>query len=365
MADTNKIAFVAPPNLKPSVFQWTHQNLFRNTFDSVVTVGVILLLVWLVPVLISWMFIDAVGFGGNETLCQSAKGACWPFVREKARLILFGTFPYDQQWRAAIASLIVIGLVCVLMLNRLKVTWLVMLWVIGSAIFVLLMFGSGIGLPEVQTIKWNGLPVFLMLAVFSLAAAFPLGVILALARHQEDHLLIRSLASGYIELIRGVPLLTVLFMGLFILPLMLPRGFFIDPLFATLIALIFFHAAYFAEDIRGGLQTIPAGQFEAADSLGLNYWRKALLIILPQALKVSLPAIFNTLIGGYKDTSLVVILGIHDMLSTAKMAYGDPVWQRYGLEAYFFVGVWYFFSCWTLSAYGRHLEKRGEKKNYG
>jgi len=184
---------------------------------------------------------------------------------------------------------------------------------------------------------------------------------LALARHQREHLLIRSLAASYIELIRGVPLLIVLFMGLFILPMIMPRGFFIEPLFAILVALMLFHAAYFAEDIRGGLQVLPSGQFEAADSLGLSYRRKVLLIILPQAVKKALPAILNTLIGGYKDTSLVVIVGIHDMLSTAKMAYSDPGWQRYGLEAYFFVGVWYFVSCWCLSAYGRHLEKVDEK----
>jgi general L-amino acid transport system permease protein len=305
------------------------------------------------------LFIDAVGFTGNEALCRSAEGACWPFMREKARLILFGTYPYNEQWRAALASFVVIGLVGALMINRLKMTWMITLWVVGAAVFVGLMLGNVMGLPAVQTVNWNGLPVFLLLAVFSLAAAFPLGVLLALARHQDDHLLIRGLATSYIELIRGVPLLTVLFMGLFILPLILPQGFFIEPLFAILIALMLFHAAYFAEDIRGGLQTLPAGQFEAADSLGLNYRHKVLRIVLPQALKNALPAIFNTLIGGYKDTSLVVIVGIHDMLSTAKMAYGDPGWQRYGLEAYFFVGVWYFCSCWCLSAYGRHLERNG------
>jgi general L-amino acid transport system permease protein len=220
------------------------------------------------------------------------------------------------------------------------------------------MLGNIMGLSLVQTVNWNGLPVFLLLAVFSLAAAFPLGVVLAISRFQDDHLLIRSLTIGYIELIRGVPLLTVLFMGLFIFPLILPHGFFIEPLLAVLIALMLFHAAYFAEDIRGGLQTLPSGQFDAADSLGLTYWQKIRLIVLPQAFKNSLPAIFNTLIGAYKDTSLVVIVGIHDMLSTAKMAYSDPGWQRYGLEAYFFVGIWYFASCFCLSAYGRHLEKK-------
>ncbi len=357
--DTNKQDTVMPPEIKLGAFRWLRAHLFRNIFDSIVTICVVLFLGWIVPVVFSWLFIDAVGFTGNEALCRSAEGICWPFMREKARLILFGTYPYHEQWRPALASLVVIGLVGALMSNRLKVTRMMILWVAGAAVFVGLMLGNVMGLTAVQTVKWNGLPVFLLLAVFSLAAAFPLGVLLALARHQDEHLLIRGLATSYIELIRGVPLLTVLFMGLFILPLILPQGFFIEPLLAILIALMLFHAAYFAEDIRGGLQTLPAGQFEAADSLGLNYRHKILRVVLPQALKNALPAIFNTLIGGYKDTSLVVIVGIHDMLSTAKMAYGDPGWQRYGLEAYFFVGVWYFISCWCLSAYGRHLEREG------
>ncbi len=347
-----------PPKSEVGVFYWVRKNLFNSFFDSVVTVCVVVFLLWIVPAIISWLFIDAVGFGGNEALCRSAQGACWPFMREKARLILFGTYPYDQQWRAALASLVIIGLVGTFMLKRLKVLWMILLWVVGGALFVGLMLGSVMGLSTVQTVQWNGLPIFLLLAVFSLAAAFPLGIILALARFQNQHLLIRSLATGYIELIRGIPLLTVLFMGLFILPMIMPQGFYLEPLFAILIALMMFHAAYIAEDIRGGLQILSRGQFEAADSLGLNYRYKVVLVVLPQALKKALPAIFNTLIGAYKDTSLVVIVGIHDMLSTAKMAYSDPGWQKYGLEAYVFVGIWYFTSCWCLSAYGRHLERR-------
>ncbi len=346
-----------PPEVKFGLYRWIRQNLFGSLFDSAVTVSVVAFLLWLIPAVVSWLFIDAVGFGGDEAMCRTAAGACWPFMREKARLILFGTYPYDQQWRAALACLVVIGLVATLMLKRMKARTMVILWIVGGSLFVGLMLGNIMGLPAVQTVQWNGLPVFLLLSVFSLAAAFPLGIILALARFQDQQLLVRSLATGYIELIRGVPLLTVLFMGLFILPMILPQGFFIEPLVAILIALMMFHAAYIAEDIRGGLQTLPRGQFEAADSLGLSYRYKIALVILPQAIKKALPAIFNTLIGAYKDTSLVVIVGIHDMLSTAKMAYSDPGWQRYGLEAYFFVGIWYFVSCWFLSAYGRHLER--------
>ncbi len=361
MIHTNNTLPGSPPVKQIGVLKWIRTNLFRNTFDSIVTVSVVLFLVWVVPAVLSWLFFDAVGFTGNEALCRTTDGACWPFMREKARLILFGTYPYEQQWRAALACLVVIGLVATLIFKRMKVKWMILLWASSAAVFVALMLGNFFGLPAVQTVKWNGLPVFLLLSVFSLAAAFPFGILLALARHQNDYQLLKRLAAGYIELIRGIPLLMVLFMGLFVLPMVMPRGFFLEPLFAILIALMLFHAAYFAEDIRGGLQTLDSGQAEAADSLGLSYWPKVLLIVLPQALKQSLPAIFNTLIGGYKDTSLVIIVGIHDIISTAKMAYSDPAWQRYGLEAYFFVGVWYFCSCWCLSAYGRHLEKERAK----
>lgn len=353
----SKQDIIRPPKTETGIYLWLRKNLFSSVFDSIVTVCVAAFILWIVPLVFSWLFIDAVGFSGDEALCRSANGACWPFVREKARLILFGTYPYAEQWRAALASLTVIGLVGLLMFKRLHPSRMIVLWVIGGSIFIGLMLGKVFGLSAVQTVQWNGLPVFLLLAVFSLAAAFPLGVMLALARHQEQYPLIRTLATGYIELIRGVPLLTVLFMGLFILPMVMPPGFFIEPLFAVLVALMMFHAAYFAEDIRGGLQVVPKGQFEAADSLGLNYRYKVALVVLPQAFKKALPAIFNTLIGAYKDTSLVVIVGIHDMLSTAKMAYSDPGWQKYGLEAYVFVGAWYFVSCWCLSTYGRNLER--------
>ena len=361
MARTEKQTTVRPPEVKFGILKWVRMNLFSSTSDTLVTLSVVLFLAWVVPATLSWLFFDSVGFSGDEAMCREATGACWPFMREKARLILFGTYPYEQQWRAAVACLVVISLVATLMLVRLKPGKMLILWLSGTALFITLMLGGVFGLPEINPIKWNGLPVFLLLSVLSLAAAFPLGIILALARHQREHALLRNLASTYIEFIRGVPLLTVLFMGLFILPLVLPKGFVIEPLFAVLIALMLFHAAYFAEDIRGGLQSMSPGQFEAADSLGMKYHHKAVFVILPQALRTSLPAIFNTLIGGYKDTSLVVIVGIHDMLSTAKMAYSDPGWQRYGLEAYFFVGLWYFLSCSCLSAYGRRLEKNAAK----
>lgn len=344
-------------NIVITAIIWTKKNLFNSVFDTIVTVVIAFFLFKTVPPLLSWFFFDASGLFSDPETCKNSTGACWPFIREKSRFILFGTFPYEEQWRAAIASIAVISMVVIMMLKKLTFKQFMILWFIGTVTFLWFMTGYGF-LTPVDTIRWNGLPVFLLLSIFSLLASFPLGVLLALARFQDNYPLLKNMATIYIEIIRGIPLLMVLFMGLFILPIVLPPGMNLEPLFATLIALTLFNAAYFAEDVRGGLQTVTKGQYEAAEALGLSYWQGVRLILLPQVFKNALPAIFNTLIGGYKDTSLVAILGIHDMLSTAKMSYGDPLWQSYGLEAYVFVGSWYFLSCFAISAYGRKLENK-------
>jgi general L-amino acid transport system permease protein len=197
--------------------------------------------------------------------------------------------------------------------------------------------------------------VLLFLAAFGLALSFPLGLLFALGRASRMRV-VASAATGVIEFLRGVPMVTVLFFGVFVLPLVMPGGR-LEPLFAALVALVLFHAAYVAEDLRGGLQSVPRSQYEGALSLGLSYAQTMRLVVLPQAVRAAIPALTNTAIGGFKDTSLVVIVGLHDLMSTAKMAYNDPQWQRYALEAYVFVGALFFVLCWAVSAAGRRLER--------
>lgn len=335
-----------------------HSRLFNGVRDTFFTLIIFGFALFLISIMLEWLIFDAVGPWQSGVMCEVNNGACWPFLREKLRLILFGTYPYDEQWRPLLVSLLLLASVGISMVPRFQTVRIVYLWIVVGLLYLLLMRGGLLGLVYVQPQQWNGLPILLMLALFGLVFAFPLGILLALARHQEDFPVIKAIATIYIEIIRGIPMLMVLFLGVFILPLMMPVGVELDPLLTTMIALVFFHSAYFAEAIRGGLQSVPVGQYEAADSQGLLYAQKIRLVILPQALKKSLPGIMNTVLGAYKDTSLVVIIGIHDIMATAKMAFSDPSWQRYGLEAYLLVGMWYLVTCWILSSYSRWLEKR-------
>lgn len=352
---SNETSLTAP---KASLAELVRANLFGNTRDTLITLVLVVLITALTWWAVDWLFLSAAAPWAESALCAETSGACWPFIVEKHRLILFGTYPFDLHWRPFIASLLLVGGVGISMLpsfHNMRLAWL---WCGIGALFYVLMRGGLFGLDYVQPERWNGLPVLLMLAIFGLVFAFPVGVLLSLARHQNHLPAIRAFAVVYIELVRGVPMIMVLFLGLFVLPLMMPESITLDPLLTTMIALVFFHAAYFAESVRGGLQSVPRGQYEAADSQGLSYAQKIRLIVLPQALRKSMPGIMNTVLGAYKDTSLVVIIGIHDIMATAKMAFSDPSWQRYGLEAYLFVGIWYLATCWCLSSYSRWLEVR-------
>lgn len=311
-----------------------------------------------------WLILDAVWPWQTADLCGERSGICWPFLTEKIRFILFGTYPFALHWRPALVSIVLCLLAVVTgrqMLGarsgfsprQLALAWLSVI----IAAFILM--GGGIfGLEAVDPVRWNGMPILLMLSVIAVALAFPLGVVLALARCQTRHKLLSALAAGYIEITRGVPMLTVLFFGIFVLPLMMPAGLAMSPVTATLVALIFFHASYFAEDIRGGLLSLPAGQGEAAQSLGMTYWQSTRLVVLPQAIRRSLPSLVNSVIGAYKDTSLVAIVGILDLTATARMSFGDPSWRSHALEAYMLVGAWFFLSCAFLSFIGRRLHGR-------
>ncbi|MGQ9372212.1 amino acid ABC transporter permease, partial [Azospirillum sp. ST 5-10] len=213
-----------------------------------------------------------------------------------------------------------------------------------------LMWGGVFGLSYVENAYWGGLPLTLILSVIGLAVAFPVSILLALGR-RSDLPAVKAVCVAYIELIRGVPLISLLFMASVMFPLFLPTGVNIDKLLRAQIAFILFAAAYMAEAIRGGLQAIPKGQYEAADSLGLGYWQKMGKIILPQALAISIPPLVNTFISSFKDTSLVIIIGLYDLLGTAKAALTDPAWRGYYREAYLFIGLIYWCFCFFMSKY--------------
>jgi general L-amino acid transport system permease protein len=345
-------------NPVPSAFHWVRARLFSTWPSALVTVAIFLVAWRIIPLLIEWTLIDAVWLPRNAALCRDPhRGACWAFVAEKYRFILFGTFPADQQWRPALVVAILTALYAITFLRAARGSRLFLFWLAGLTATAILMWGGVFGLSYIDNERWGGLALTLLLATFGIALAFPLSILLALGRRSAMPLA-RWFCVVYIELIRGVPLISVLFMASVMLPLFLPAGVSIDKLLRALLAMILFAAAYLAEVVRGGLQAIPREQHEAAEALGLSYWQRTRYIILPQALRIAVPPLVNTFIGFFKDTSLVVIIGLFDFLTTIKVALSEPAWTGFGVEAYLFASVGYFVFCFALSRYSQNLEEK-------
>src|SRR5690606_1075234 len=286
-----------------------------------------------VPALVDWAFLQADFTSCARPECRKAAGACWAFIVEKHRLILFGTYPYDEQWRPLLATIILIAVIVCSGLRRFWNMRLAVIWVVGLTAVAILMWGGVFGLTYVENSQWGGLPLTLILSTFGIAFAFPIGVLLALGRRSRMPA-IKALCVVYIELIRGVPLISLLFMSSVMLPLFLPVGVSFDRLLRAQIAIILFAAAYVAETVRGGLQAMPRGQYEGAAALGLSNWQPMRRIVLPQALRIVIPPLVGIFIVLFKDTSLVVVIGIFDLTTAAKVALSDPAWRGFGVEAY-------------------------------
>lgn len=333
---------------------------FYTPGASVVTLVAAAVLGWLAAQGLGWGVRDAV-FAPDYQACRDATGACWGFVAEKWRLILFGRYPYTEQWRPALATAAI-----VLMLGatawpglwtRRGARGLAMGWVAAFAVFFGLMFGGFAGLTRVGTELWGGLPLTVILTLIGMTASAPLGIALALGRRSQLPL-VKALSVAYIELVRGVPLITVLFVATFILPLVLPAGWRIDPFWRIVIGIVLFQAAYMAETVRGGLQTLPRGQTLAAQSLGLTWWQMQASVILPQALVAIIPAFVNSLLSTFMDTSLVTVVSMYDLTGSLRLALGDPQWREFFVEGYLFIAAIYFAASFGMSRYSLWLEGR-------
>ncbi|MGQ0655344.1 MAG: amino acid ABC transporter permease [Betaproteobacteria bacterium] len=326
------------------------------SWNAAVTALLAIVLIKLGIDFVQWAFVQAV-WRPDAQACRAAQGACWGFIADKHRFILFGTYPFAEHWRPGVATVL---LLCLWGISALRRFWrwsLLPIWAAGLALIGVLMWGGVFGLAYVENERWGGLILTLLLTTFGLAIAFPLSILLALGR-RSGLPVIRALCVGYIELVRGVPLISLLFMASVMLPLFLPEGLTIDKLLRAQLALILFAAAYLAEVVRGGLQAIPRGQYEAADAVGLSYFQKTCHVVLPQALRIAVPALVNTFIGFFKDTSLVLIIGLFDLLSTIKVSLNDPAWTGSGVEAYLFAALVYFVFCTAMSVYSRRFERR-------
>lgn len=356
------MAFPLPGTLRRAL-GWLRGNMFSTWGNTLLTLAGGWFAVTLVLAAIDWAIVRAVFEGSDGTACETAgAGACWPFIRAKFGLFMFGRYPDSERWRVLLTyALALAGLVPLMRPGSTgKLRAIVYLLAVFPGIALVLLSGGYFGLPVVKTQLWGGLLVTLVVASAGISASFPLGILLALGRRSELPI-VRWLSTGYIEVVRGVPLITILFMASVMLPLFLPPDATIDKLLRALIGVALFSAAYLAEVIRGGLQAIPRGQYEAADALGLSYGRKMGLIVLPQALKLVIPGLVNSFISLFKDTSLVMIIGMFDLLGIVQQSVqSDTKWfsPQTAMTGYVFAGFIFWAFSFAMSRYSAQLERR-------
>ncbi len=346
-----------PPHGAPGPLARLKATYFPTPLQGLLTVVLGALLVVLLARLADWAVVGAVWSPADPAACSAdGAGACWAVVAEKHRVMFFGAFPYEEHWRAALACLLIIAAFVVSALPRCWSPHLAWLWIATLALALWLMLG-GAGLAELSTSDWGGLPLTLLLSAGTVSLGLPLALVLALGRNSTMPA-VRLICIGTIELFRGLPLLAVLFMASLILPLFLGEGVTVDKFVRALVGMVLFFGAYAAEIVRGGLQALPKGQYEAAMSLGLPYWPMMITVILPQALRIVVPALVNDIIRAFKNTSFVAVIGLFDFLGATKASLQDPLWVRHTLEAYLFIMAVYFAFCWAMSRYALWIERR-------
>ena len=355
------IAARPAPNSTEGPIAWIRINLFGDWVTGLMTIVVLAILSFVLPQFLSWAVIRAAWLPDYDACRVDGVGACWGVVAEKYRIIIFGRYPYEDQWRPLLATAAMLAMLVGSCTRAFWKSWLLPAWVIVLAVFFLLMYGGVLGLERVTTDRWGGLPLTIMLSSLSMMLAFPIAMVVALGR-RSNLPAIRTFCTIYVELIRGVPLISVLFMASFMFPLFMPVGMSIDVLIRVLVGITLFAAAYMAEVIRGGLQAIPKGQIEAAATLGLSYWQTQRKIVLPQALAMVVPSIMNNFISLFKDTSLVTIVSLYELTGALGLALNsDANWRPFKIEGYLFIALIYFAFCFSMSRYSIWVERQVNK----
>jgi general L-amino acid transport system permease protein len=371
---TSPIAAMPPPRRMSGTVGWLKDNLFSSPLNIALTVASALLVVWVVPPLVKFLIIDAVWDGASRIDClprpeHPEVGACWAFVIDRINFFTYGFFPIEERWRVDVFFAVLalgVGWMAWLDAPRRDVGALYFFIVMPIASVVLLLGFPEIGLPRVATTQWGGVLVTIVVAAVGIVASLPLGIALALGRRSRMPA-VRLFSVLFIEFVRGVPLVTVLFMASVMLPLFVPEAWSPDKLLRALVGVALFSAAYMAEVVRAGLQAIPKGQYEAAMAVGLSYWKSMRLIVLPQALRITIPNIVNSTVALFKDTTLVFVVGIFDFLRTIEAARIDPNWATpvTSTTGYAFAAIFYLIFCYGLSRYARMVEARlaaGDKR---
>ena len=360
-----------PPASEKSAFAWVRNNLFPSWKDGILTVIAITAIVYYIPKALNWLFFSAVWSGTDRTACLTVdqggqlpsgwSGACWAYVNDRFVQFMFGSYPRDELWRPLLVVAMFVMLLIPMLMPKAprKSLNALLLLVVFPIISYFLLLGGVFGLRHVETSLWGGLMVTLIISFVGIVSSLPIGILLALGRRSTMPIL-KTVCITFIELIRGVPLITVLFMASVLLPLFLEPGNNIDKFLRALIGVSIFASAYMAEVIRGGLQAIPKGQYEAADALGLNYFHKMTFVVLPQAIKLVIPGIVNTFIGMFKDTSLVTIISMYDLLGIVKASFGDSGWITpvTPLTGLIFAGFTFWIFCFGMSRYSAFVERR-------
>ncbi|MBX9816522.1 MAG: amino acid ABC transporter permease [Burkholderiaceae bacterium] len=355
------IAARPAPVKSEGLVAWIRSNLFGDWKTTVGTLLVAAVLLKVLPPFLQWAILNAVWTAQFELCNAEGAGACWGVVSEKFRIIIFGRYPFEEQWRPLISTVLLCALLAGSCMRSFWKAWLLPLWIAVLAFFFVVMYGGMLGLSRVETDRWGGLPLTILLASLSMAMAFPIALLIALGRRSKLPA-IKTFCTIYVELIRGVPLISVLFMASFMFPLLMPQGFNIDVLVRVLAGITLFAAAYMAEVIRGGLQAVPKGQIEAAATLGLSYWQTQRKIVLPQALAMVVPGIMNNFISTFKDTSLVTIVSLYELTGAMSLALNsDADWRPFKIEGYLFIALIYFGFCFAMSRYSLWIEKQVNK----
>jgi len=354
-----------PPSSTKGIVGWSRENLFSTPLNSVLSLVIGLIVLSAVIPLLNWALFSANWAGSTPESC-TATGACWSFVTSRLDFFIYGFFPTELTWRVDLVFLLLALSFVPQFFERFPYkAKLGIFSLTGLPIIAYFLIAGGVfGLDPIATNRWGGLFLTLLLAYVGIVASLPIGVVLALGRRSEMPV-IRTLCIGFIELWRGVPLISVLFMASVMLPLFLPDGVSFDKLMRALVGITMFQSAYMAEVIRGGLQAIPRGQYEAAAAMGLNYWKMMRLVVLPQALKLVIPGIVNTFIALFKDTTLVLIIGLFDILGTVQNSIQDPKWGNVSTEGYVFAAACFWVFCFSISRYSQKLERklhRGHKR---
>ena len=337
-----------------------NKNINTSNFNAVLSTSIILLIIFALPPLLNWLIFDANIAGNTKEACTGG-GACWVYIKVWFNRFMYGMYPNTEQWRINVTFISVLAFTAVgffvpsKLRNYLSFYYTILLPIISFILIYYIISGGSFGLVWVETGAWGGLSLTFMVSFFSLIFCFPLGMMLALGR-RSNLPVVKYSSLSFIEFWRGVPLITVLFMSAVMFPMFLPEGTYIDKLIRVVVAITLFEAAYTAEVIRGGLQALPRGQYDAAKSLGMGYWKMHIFVILPQALKLVIPGIANTFLALIKDTPLIFVVGLLEVVGMLNLAKTNPKWLGFSMEGYVFAGIIFWIICYSMSKYSQKLE---------